>query len=242
MKGLRAVVPAAGRGSRLRARTGGGPKGLVQVAGRPLLAHVLDRLVELDASAVSVVVSSGDEAIRRCFGAEWRGRPLRYVEQGEPLGLAHAVALGAQGCQDSFLVMHGDVVFAPGVELHPVIDRFERGDVAACLLIERREPERVGRGAVHVDDEGRVRGLMEYPGTEEQRWGRVAAGFYAFGPEIREALDSVEPSPAGELELPAAVRRLLEWGHGVAAVDLEGERVNVNTPVDLDRAERLLRT
>ncbi len=235
-----AIVPAAGRGSRLHPLTLELPKPLLEIGGRPILAHVLERLTPFAPTEIVLVIGRRDDMIPDRFGESWMGIPLSYVRQEEPLGLAHALALGAEGRTGPFLVMHGDVIYGPGVTLAPVVDGFRQGEVAATLLTEKREPGAVTRGAVQVGEAGRVSALAEYPGEAERGWGRVAAGFYVFDEVAKEALRAIPPSPAGEYEVPDALNWLLTRGHEVRAFDMEGDRVNVNAPEDLVRAEALL--
>ena len=88
---MQALVPAAGRGSRLRPLTDDRPKALVEVGNRPLLEHVLDALSDHVDEYVVVVNYLGDR-IRDYFGGSYRKTPITYVEQPERLGLADAVS------------------------------------------------------------------------------------------------------------------------------------------------------
>ena len=84
-------IPAAGRGSRLGELTAERPKGLVDVAGRPLLAHVFETAVEAGADALVVIVGYEAAQIVDRFGDAFAGVPITYVHQRERLGLGHAV-------------------------------------------------------------------------------------------------------------------------------------------------------
>jgi len=86
-----AVMPAAGRGSRLGELTADGPKGLVDVAGRPLLAHVFETAVEAGADELIVIVGYEAGWIVDQFGDTFEDVPIMYVHQRERLGLGHAV-------------------------------------------------------------------------------------------------------------------------------------------------------
>ncbi|WP_128905727.1 sugar phosphate nucleotidyltransferase [Halorubrum amylolyticum] len=86
-----AVIPAAGRGSRLGELTADRPKGLVDVAGRPLLAHVFETAVDAGADALVVIVGYEAAQIVDRFGDTFEGVPITYVHQRERLGLGHAV-------------------------------------------------------------------------------------------------------------------------------------------------------
>jgi uncharacterized protein (TIGR00725 family) len=236
---MRAIIPAAGRGTRLRPQTEDVPKCLLEVAGRPILEHAFLRLAPFRPRELVVVVGWRGDRIRDRFGPRWKGIPVRYVRQDEPLGLAHALALASADTSGPFLVMHGDVVFGPESDLAPLVEEFQARRASAAVLTERLDPGSIARGAVQVDADGRVLALSEYPGRAERAWGRVAAGFYAFAPEAAAAFRAIQPSDAGEYELPDALSWLLAQGRTVHALDLDGRRVNVNTPDDLARARDL---
>ncbi|MFW5904997.1 MAG: sugar phosphate nucleotidyltransferase [bacterium] len=239
-EGLQAVIPAAGLGTRLRRVSGAGPKGLVDVAGRPLLSHVLDRVSAFDPRKIVVVIGPTGQEIPLVLGDHWGEVPLLYVRQSEPRGLAHALLVAAPVIAGDFVVMHGDVVFEPGADLTPVLRRFRSRRADASVLVQSLGPEEVQRGACRVDSRGRVLDATEYPGPEERQWGHVLAGLYACTPMVLEACARIEPSEGGEHELSEALGRLARQGRPVVATELEGDRVNVNTPGDLERAHHLL--
>lgn len=230
------VVPAAGRGSRLRPRTDERPKGLVAVAGRPLLSHVFEALVPHVEELVVVVGYLGDR-IRDHYGAAFEGTPITYVEQAERLGLAHAVGRAVPAVDGPFLQLNGDNVLRGNVG--DVVDTHRRRGADATLLVERVGPERARRGGVVEVDDGEVVGLLEKPTEPPSRL--ATTGCFAFSPRIFEAIRAVDPSDRGEYELPDAIGWLLENGGAVETVRLEGWRVNVNTAADVERAEARLR-
>lgn len=236
---MRAIIPAAGRGTRLRPQTEDVPKCLLEVAGRPILEHAFLRLAPFRPRELVVVVGWRGGRVRDWFGSRWKGIPVRYVRQDQPLGLAHALGLASADTSGPFLVMHGDVVFGPEADLAPLVGEFRASQASAAVLTERLDPASIARGAVQADADGRVLALSEYPGREERAWGRVAAGFYAFAPEAAAAFRAIPPSDAGEYELPDALSWLLARGRAIRSRDLEGRRVNVNTPEDLARARDL---
>ncbi|WP_233255116.1 sugar phosphate nucleotidyltransferase [Halopenitus persicus] len=128
---MQVVVPAAGRGSRLGALTADRPTGLVAVAGRPLLAHVVDRAIGAGADELVVVIGYEGTRIVDRFGDVYEGTPITYVHQRERRGLAHAVLQAAPHVSGSFLVVNGDNVFAES--LRPVVDALGRSGVDGVL-------------------------------------------------------------------------------------------------------------
>ena len=246
---MQAVLPAAGRGTRMGPLTARRPKPLVPVRGRPLLAHALDAVrpvVESGASetprasgtAVSgAVVVGGDhgDRVRDRFGDSDRGLPLTYVEQPEQRGLADALA-----CAD------------PGgvANVRRLVARQRATDADAVLLVERVPPEAARRvGVVRTDGDGRVVDVVEKPDDlpPEAHGARctggsgrlVQTGRFAFSPGVFDACRAVGRGDTGERELSDAISRLAREGR-VETVRLRGWRRNVNTPRDRAAVEARL--
>lgn len=235
---MKAVVPAAGEGTRLGALTDGRPKALVEVGGEPLLAHVLSALRQLSPEEVVVVVGREGGPIRERFGSRWRGIPLRWAVQPRPTGLADAL-LAAEGRVDGdFVTLYGDNVCR--ADLRAPVARFREEGLDALLLTLRVPPSEARQGLCLTDGDGRLTRIVEHPDERQRREGLVVTGFNAFSPAIFDACRRVEPSEEGERELPDAVNLLLREGRPVETMPLDGWRVNVNTPEDLARAERRL--
>jgi len=108
-----AIIRAAGRGSRLGELTADRPKGLVDVAGRPILAHVFETAVEAGADEPVVIVGYEAGQIVDRFGDAFEGVPITYVHQRERLGLGHAVLQVEPYVDGAFLLLNGDNV-SPG--------------------------------------------------------------------------------------------------------------------------------
>lgn len=92
---MKALIPAADRGTRLGERTETRPKGLVEVTGRPLLAHVFETAVDAGADELVVVIGYEGAQIIDRFDDPFAGVPITYVHQREQLGLGHAVLQAA---------------------------------------------------------------------------------------------------------------------------------------------------
>lgn len=210
------------------------PKPLVEVAGRPLLEHCFDALGFADAFVV--VVGHRGEQIRTRYGEHYRGTPVRYVDQSEPLGLADAVLRAEPEIEGPFVSLNADNVFR--ADLGRVATTHRESAADATLLVERVSSEVARTSGVVVRDEaGRVERVVEKPEDPPSRL--VQTGFFAFDPSVFDACRGLDPSDRGEYELSDAMSRLAETGR-VETVELSGWRVNVNTPADVARVERRL--
>jgi glucose-1-phosphate thymidylyltransferase len=233
---MKAVVPAAGEGTRMRPLTADRPKGLVEVGGRPLLAHVFEALGQLNPDELVVVVGYRGDAIRDHFGAQFDGIPLRYVTQPERNGLADALLQAAPHVGDEFVVLNGDNVAR--ANLGDVVERHRRTDADVTALVEQVSCERAREGAVFERDDDRITGIVEKPADPPSRL--VPRSFYAFSPVIFHACRLVTPGRTGERELTDAIDLLLAAGRRLETVSLDGWCVNVNTPADCERVARKL--
>jgi glucose-1-phosphate thymidylyltransferase len=234
---VKAVVLAAGEGTRLRPLTADRPKALVEVDGRPILEHCLSKLADLGVAEFLVVVGYRGARIIDYFGDEFRGVPITYCHQRERLGLAHALLTVEPFVDDDFLLMLGDNVFE--ANLADVVDRHRRDDADAAFLVETVPYEEASRYGVCVTDErGAIVEVVEKPAEPPSNL--VMTGFYSFSPAIFHACRLVRPSDRGEYELPDAIDLLVRSGRTIDAVVLDGWRVDVGYPEDRDEAERRL--
>lgn len=236
---LQAIVPAAGRGSRLRPLTDDRPKGLVPIGDRPLLDHVFEAIVELGVDRLVVVVGYRGTMIVDHYGESFHGVPLTYVDQEEPRGLAHAIGrtAGAIEREGFVAIMNGDNVVRG--DLERVIERGRMPKRDGAVLVEPVGEEAARRtGIVVTDVEGRVTHAVERPSSPPSRL--AIAGFGVFRPSIVDACQAIDPGPRGEYEYGDAIDRYVTPGRRVVAIPLEGWRVNVNTAADRRRAEALL--
>ena len=210
------------------------PKGLVDVAGKPLLARVFDAVLPLDVEELLVVVARRDGPIADRFGSSYAGSPVRYVLQREPRGLGHAVLTVEPHVDDHFLVVNGDN--AIDADLRPLLDHHREALPAATVPVEAVSPAVARETGVAVVEDGRVRAVVEKPDDPPSSF--ALTGVFVLSPAVFDALRLATPSERGELELPDAIDLLVRAGHDVDALEFPGWRLNVNTPADVEAAAR----
>jgi glucose-1-phosphate thymidylyltransferase len=245
---MKAVVLAAGEGTRLRPLTADRPKALVEVDGTPLIEYAFDAIldvedaagtaVDVDVEAFVVVVGYRKERIMEHYGDAYRGVPITYAHQREQLGLAHALLTAEPYVDDDFVLILGDNVF--DANLGDVIDRQSADHADAAFLVEEVPREEASRyGVCDTDGDGEITRVVEKP--DDPPSNLVMTGFYTFSPAIFHACHLVQPSDRGEYELPDAVDLLIRSGRTIDAIRMDGWRVDVGYPEDRERAERRLR-
>ncbi|GGL22039.1 UTP--glucose-1-phosphate uridylyltransferase [Halarchaeum grantii] len=234
---MQAVVLAAGEGTRLRPLTEDKPKGLVEVDGRPILTHCFERLAELGADELLVVIGYKKEQIISHYGDAFEGIPITYEHQREANGLAHALLTVENHIDGDFMLMLGDNVFA--ANLADVVDRQRENRTDAAFLVEEVGWDEAGRYGVCVtNDYGEITEVVEKP--DDPPSNLVMTGFYTFSPAIFHACHLVQPSNRGEYELSEAIDLLIRSGRTIDAVRLDGWRLDIGYPEDRDEAEHRL--
>lgn len=232
---MKGVVPAAGRGTRLGWLTDDQPKGLVEVNETPLLEYALAAAVDAGVEELVVIIGYEGEQIIDRFGDTYDDVPITYVRQREQLGLGHAVLQAAPHIDAQFLVLNGDNVFAES--LGAVVTAAGQSEIDGALTIEKVSSDVARTTGVLEFAEGNVAGIVEKP--DDPPSGLVTTGCYVLPPDIFHACRLLRPSAEGEYQLSEAVGLLIDAGYSFETVSIT-DRVNVNTPRDIERAEALL--
>ncbi len=212
---MKALIPAAGIGTRLRPHTLNKPKALLPVAGKPILAHIVDDLRAAGIDEFVLVVGFEGEAVRAWFRGAYPGVPVTFVEQTERLGLGHAVwtARDAVGDQPFFCILGDTILKADYAAL--------LADPANCIAVrEVADPRRFG--VVELRD-GRVSRFVEKPEHPPSNLAIVGAYLLRDAAALWAALTRVvreDRRTRGEYQLTDALQLMVEHGmpFSIAAV------------------------
>ena len=228
----RAVVLAAGRGSRLGPLTESTPKPLVEVGGKSLITRVLDGLRSAGIYEVVIVTGYRSADIEdHTRGAA--GMSIRFARQDVPRGTGHALGVASRYLRDRmFLYTWADVLVEPQTYQRVVLAA-EQAD--AVIAVNQVDDPAAG-AAVTFDDDGWVTDIVEKPapGTSETTWNNSGVG--VLGPEAWRLIDRLEPSDRGELELTDALRAMVKAGALIRAVPVAGHWFDIGTPEQLTAA------
>ena len=235
---VKAIIPAAGDGTRLGDRTADTPKPLLEVDGTPLIFHVLETAREARIKEAIVVIGYEGAQIVETVGEHYVDVDVTYVHQRERLGLAHAVWQARPHIDGPFVVLNADNVF--GTSISPVMEPVRAGEADGAILVRELVDDATHTGVVAVED-GIVADIVEKPGgASAHTW--VTTGCYVLPEVALRACALVQPDGTDERELSEAVSLAAQAGYEIEAVSLEGWCVNVNTPEDLREAEERMRT
>ncbi|UWG48105.1 N-acetylglucosamine-1-phosphate uridyltransferase [Halanaeroarchaeum sp. HSR-CO] len=226
---MKAVVLAAGQGTRLRPLTDTRPKPLVPVAGTPILEHVLDAATPVVDGFVIVVGYRGD-AVKDRIGSSYRNVPVEYVTQDEQVGTADAVGMAEEHVSERFLVLNGDVIVRKSL----VRALAEAGGHA---IAAKSVPDPRNYGVLQVSD-GELDGLIEKP--DQPPTDLANLGIYSFEPSVFDAIATVDRSTRGEYEITDAIESLVESRERVRVVEHEGAWLDVGYPWDVLQATSIL--
>ena len=261
----KAVIPAAGLGTRFLPATKAQPKEMLPIIDRPAIQYVVEEAVRAGIDDILIITGRGKRSLEdhfdRNFELEYflaqKGKDedlaeirdlaemadIHYVRQGEPLGLGHAVGVARKHVGDNpFVVMLGDDIMDESSRvLEGMIGVHERHGASSVALKEFPLAKISAYGcaaAEPVDGEDglvRLRGVVEKPAPEVAPSTLAVMGRYVFTPAIFDCLDQVRPGVGGEIQLTDAIALLLEQEEVYGYVFDEG-RYDIGQKLDYLRA------
>ncbi len=216
---MHAIIPVAGFGTRLRPHTYSLPKVLLNVAGKPIIAHIIDDLLANGITSATVVVGYLGEAVEQYLRNRYPRVPLHFIEQEQPRGLGHAIWTAREDIPNDgspFVIALGDTIFETDLK------RILSGNTSAIGVYEVEDPRRFG---VVESEGGFATKLVEKP--EHPKSNLMIAGPYFFrNPSmLRAALDELVASDRrtkNEYQLTDALQMMIERGEQFAIVPLLG--------------------
>jgi dTDP-glucose pyrophosphorylase len=222
---MKAIILAAGRGTRLRPITDEKPKPLLEIGGKPLIGYSIEGLISCGIRDIAIVVGYLKDQItdyvKRTYDANFV-----FIEQPSVTGTAAAVLLGADFLTTDFIMLYGDTFLSEGA-INKIALSAGDGAVGA---VKSLTPEKFG--CISVDEHGFVESIIEKP--QVARSNLVVMGGYRFPLSVLKYLRLIKPSKRGELELPDAVRLSIESGARYVVARIDGSD-DVATLKDLER-------
>lgn len=199
---LKAVILAAGEGTRLRPFTHSEPKPMIPIANRPILEYAIEALAANKVTDITMVVGYKKEGIMSHFedGGDW-GAKIRYVEQKKRVakaGTAYALSMVKKQVKGDFIVLPGDNIIGPSV----IADLIAQSGKHRIVITESEEPSKYGV----VELSGKVvRNIVEKP--TEHIGNLISTGIYKFSDDIFKVIDTV--MQAGRYDLTSVIQHMI---------------------------------
>ena len=229
------VILAAGRGTRLHPLNVDYPKPLLPVCNKPIIRYHLEDMQRVGIDEVFVVVGHLKEQMARVLAQTERdlGMRIHHVDQGQPLGIAHAVLQLEKHIDKPFLVFLGDI-FMVAPQLPTMLALFEEHQAGAVLAVKREPDPAVLRRnfSVIVNAEGRVTRVVEKPRvvTTDLK----GCGIYLFNPDFFDALRRTpRTAQRDEYEITDSIQLFLDWGAKVYPAAVIERDINITLAADL---------
>jgi UTP--glucose-1-phosphate uridylyltransferase len=260
----KAVIPAAGLGTRFLPATKAQPKEMLPLLDKPAIQYVVEEAVHAGITDILIITGRGKRSIEDHFDRsielehflESKGKfeelkqvreitdmaSIHYIRQRDPLGLGHAVSVAEDHVGgEPFAVLLGDDIMAESnpllSEMLRVHERYGRS-VLAAMEVSREEIRLYGciePEFVEDDRLARVLSVVEKPEPENAPSNLAAIGRYVLTPEIFDALRNLEPGVGGEIQLTDAINVLAQQ-QAVYAYVFEGGRFDVGNKLDYMKA------
>lgn len=214
---MRAVIPVAGIGTRLKPHTYTTPKVLLNVGGKPMLGHILDKLLEEGVYKSTFVIGHLGEQIKEYVTKEYPSMKADFIEQEKMEGLGHAIytAIPTFDDKEIFIIL-GDTVF--DVYLKDVF----KNKQSALGVKKVDDPSRFG---VAVLENGYIKKLIEKPTTPVSNLALVGLYYIANSDALIKSLNNLvkkDIRTKGELQLTDALQMMLDDGEKVKTFDVDG--------------------
>jgi dTDP-glucose pyrophosphorylase len=246
---MKAVILAAGKGTRMKELTNEVPKPMLKVQGKPILEHILQGICATGIREIFIVTGFRAEVIESHFGdgSKWNAR-ITYGRQLVQDGTGKAPELAKESTGSSpFLLTYGDILVKPET-YQQMVRRFQEGKFAGVITVTPGEDVTKG-GLNFFDEKFCLKRLVEKPSAQQleqlrqEGWLKpnepvwYNAGIYIFTPSLFEFTARLQKSPRGEYELTDAVNALLVAGHKLAGLEIQGRWVDVRDPQTLAKLE-----
>jgi UTP--glucose-1-phosphate uridylyltransferase len=259
----KAVIPAAGLGTRFLPATKAQPKEMLPVVDKPAIQYVVEEAVRAGIDDILIITGRGKRSLEDHFDhsveleAELQAKgkeeeleevrrlaglaQIHYVRQGEPLGLGHAVSVARRHVGDQpFVVLLGDDIMVDTSTVLNEMIAVHESTGSSVISCKEFPPEQISLyGCVEYEPAGdrllRIKSIIEKPAPHEAPSSYAVLGRYVFTPGIFDALEQTPPGRGGEIQLTDAIGVLLQTEEVLGYTFVEG-RYDVGDKLDYLRA------
>jgi len=262
----KAVIPAAGLGTRFLPATKSQPKEMLPIVDKPAIQYIVEELVKSGITDITIVTGRNKRALEDHFDysieleyileKKQRTEQLKmireiseyaniyYIRQKEPLGLGHAILRAKHhiGNEPFVVVLGDDIVYSEEPVVKQMLDireKFKGGTIVGVQQVPKEKVSAYGiiNPGIKMDERTvKVEDFIEKPSIETAPSNYACLGRYILEPEIFDYLEKIKPGKGGEIQLTDAILEMIKYGDKVLAYDFIGERYDTGDKFGYIRA------
>lgn len=262
----KAVIPAAGLGTRFLPATKSQPKEMLPIVDKPAIQYIVEELVKSGITDITIVTGRNKRALEDHFDysieleyileKKQRTEQLKmireiseyaniyYIRQKEPLGLGHAILRAKHhiGNEPFVVVLGDDIVHSEEPVVKQMLDvreKFKGGTIVGVQQVPKEKVSAYGiiNPGIKMDERTvKVEDFIEKPSIESAPSNYACLGRYILEPEIFDYLEKIKPGKGGEIQLTDAILEMIKYGDKVLAYDFIGERYDTGDKFGYIRA------
>ena len=265
MKVTKAVIPAAGLGTRVLPATKAQPKEMLVIVDKPSLQYIVEELVESGIKDIIIVTGRNKNSIEDHFDYSYEleetlkkdGKDkllgkvedissmanICYVRQNHPKGLGHAIlkAKSFVGDEPFVIALGDDIVYNDVPVAKQLIDNYSKygSSIVGCQEVKESDVSKYGivKPLLSLDEKTvEMENFIEKPSIEEAPSKLACLGRYLLTPKIFDYLEKTEPGKGGEIQLTDAIVAMMKDGEKVLAYNFEGKRYDIGNKFGLLKA------
>ena len=265
MKVTKAVIPAAGLGTRVLPATKAQPKEMLVIVDKPSLQYIVEELVESGIKDIIIVTGRNKNSIEDHFDHSYELEDtlkknnkntllekvedissmanICYVRQNHPKGLGHAIlkAKSFVGDEPFVIALGDDIVYNDVPVAKQLIDSYSKygSSIVGCQEVKESDVSKYGivKPLLSLDEKTvEMEDFIEKPSIEEAPSKLACLGRYLLTPKIFDYLEKTEPGKGGEIQLTDAIVAMMKDGEKVLAYNFEGKRYDIGNKFGLLKA------
>lgn len=254
----KAVILAAGLGTRMLPATKAVPKEMLPIVDKPLIQYAVEEAAAAGIKDITFVIADGKEAIRDHFAVNTRTEAMlrsagndaladavrstadiadfRFYRQEQPLGIANAIASAREHLEGEpfILIFPDDLLLSETSVVKQIADAYSGGSIIAVHEVDAEDIPHYGIvDPIGIDNPARLRGIIEKPAAVDAPSNLGVVGRYVLAENIFDHIDQIAPGKNGELQLTDALARQIAHNEPVYSFQYEGQRYDTGRPLGL---------